>query len=160
MSQQSRDQTPHFEQRASSTQRTRTQMRSVRVAALLFAVYALVFSALGSAMLSYRAGRANKRNHYQRSRGRPLRRLTHLRAMPSARAQRVADLAARSGHAGGQRQDCARPLRRQHFQPRRRDLDLLQEGRQILGEHRREPTANWPILRSAIPSASFPCSSI
>ena len=54
MSQQSRDQTP-FEQRASSSQRTRTQMRSVCVAALLFAVYALVFSALGSAMLAYRA---------------------------------------------------------------------------------------------------------
>ena len=31
-------------------------MRSVRVAALLFAAYALVFSALGSVMLSYRAG--------------------------------------------------------------------------------------------------------
>ena len=30
-------------------------MRSVRVAALLFAVYALVFSALGSVMLAYRA---------------------------------------------------------------------------------------------------------
>ena len=54
MSQQSRDQTP-FEQRASSSQRTRTQMRSVCEAALLFAAYALVFSALGSAMLAYRA---------------------------------------------------------------------------------------------------------
>ncbi len=64
-------------------------------------------------------------------------RLRRLRRVPSARACRLASLAACGRHAGGQRQDGARPFRRQHLQPRRRDLDLLQEGRQVLGSNRR-----------------------
>ena len=78
---------------------------------------------------------------------RAIRRLGRLRRLPPDGKRRLARVASRRRHAGGQRQERARKVRRRDLSQGRRGKPLLSPRRQILRPHRRP---GWPTKRFRI----------